>query len=82
MRRNPVRGALAKQPRRPTTEQSRVKQSFSHGRTKTVILETKRKAPGDTNLLGSKAVSGAAEVAAPATPPHHQAIVPALFYAP
>jgi translation initiation factor IF-2 len=29
------------------TEQSRVKQSFSHGRTKTVVVETKRKRFGD-----------------------------------
>ncbi len=34
--------------KRPTgTEQSRVKQSFSHGRTKTVVVETKRKRFGD-----------------------------------
>ncbi|MCA0431986.1 MAG: translation initiation factor IF-2 [Proteobacteria bacterium] len=29
--------------KRPAVEQSRVKQSFSHGRTKTVVVETKRK---------------------------------------
>ena len=34
--------------KRPTgTEQSKVKQSFSHGRTKTVVVETKRKRFGD-----------------------------------
>jgi translation initiation factor IF-2 len=34
--------------KRPSgTEQSRVKQSFSHGRTKTVVVETKRKRFGD-----------------------------------
>ena len=34
--------------KRPTgVEQSRVKQSFSHGRTKTVVVETKRKRFGD-----------------------------------
>ncbi len=33
--------------KRPATEQSRVKQSFSHGRTKTVVVETKRKRFGD-----------------------------------
>jgi translation initiation factor IF-2 len=34
--------------KRPTgNEQSRVKQSFSHGRTKTVVVETKRKRFGD-----------------------------------
>ena len=31
--------------RRPV-EQSRVKQNFSHGRTKTVVVETRRKRPG------------------------------------
>ena len=29
--------------KRPVVEQSKVKQSFSHGRTKTVVVETKRK---------------------------------------
>ena len=33
--------------RRPAVEQSRVKQSFSHGRTKSVVVETKRKRFGD-----------------------------------
>jgi translation initiation factor IF-2 len=33
--------------KRPSVEQSRVKQSFSHGRTKTVVVETKRKRFGD-----------------------------------
>jgi translation initiation factor IF-2 len=33
--------------KRPVVEQSRVKQSFSHGRTKTVVVETKRKRFGD-----------------------------------
>jgi translation initiation factor IF-2 len=32
--------------KRPAVEQSRVKQSFSHGRTKTVVVETKRKTFG------------------------------------
>jgi translation initiation factor IF-2 len=32
--------------KRPSVEQSRVKQSFSHGRTKTVVVETKRKTFG------------------------------------
>jgi translation initiation factor IF-2 len=32
--------------KRPAIEQSRVKQSFSHGRTKTVVVETKRKTFG------------------------------------
>jgi translation initiation factor IF-2 len=35
--------------KRPAVEQSRVKQSFSHGRTKTVVVETKRKRFGDDN---------------------------------
>ncbi len=33
--------------KRPAVEQSRVKQSFSHGRTKTVVVETKRKRFGE-----------------------------------
>ncbi|MFO1122840.1 MAG: translation initiation factor IF-2 [Hyphomicrobiales bacterium] len=33
--------------KRPVVEQSRVKQSFAHGRTKTVVVETKRKRLGD-----------------------------------
>ena len=33
--------------KRPAVEQSRVKQSFAHGRTKTVVVETKRKRFGD-----------------------------------
>jgi translation initiation factor IF-2 len=33
--------------KRPVVEQSKVKQSFSHGRTKTVVVETKRKRFGD-----------------------------------
>ena len=33
--------------KRPSVEQSRVKQNFAHGRTKTVVVETKRKRFGD-----------------------------------
>ncbi|MBM3520935.1 MAG: translation initiation factor IF-2, partial [Alphaproteobacteria bacterium] len=33
--------------KRPAVEHSRVKQSFAHGRTKTVVVETKRKRIGD-----------------------------------
>ena len=33
--------------KRPTLEQARVKQNFAHGRTKTVVVETKRKRFGD-----------------------------------
>jgi translation initiation factor IF-2 len=33
--------------KRPVVEQSKVKQSFSHGRTKTVVVETKRKRFGE-----------------------------------
>jgi translation initiation factor IF-2 len=33
--------------KRPSVEQSRVKQSFSHGRSKTVVVETKRKRFGE-----------------------------------
>ena len=33
--------------KRPAVEQSKVKQNFAHGRTKTVVVETKRKRFGD-----------------------------------
>ena len=33
--------------KRPSIEQSKVKQSFAHGRSKTVVVETKRKRTGD-----------------------------------
>ena len=33
--------------KRPAVDQSRVKQSFAHGRTKTVVVETKRKRFGE-----------------------------------
>ena len=33
--------------KRPSIEQSKVKQNFAHGRTKTVVVETKRKRFGD-----------------------------------
>ena len=33
--------------KRPTVEQSKVKQNFAHGRTKTVVVETRRKRMGD-----------------------------------
>jgi translation initiation factor IF-2 len=36
-------------------EQSRVKQNFAHGRTKTVVVETKRKRIGDDKPAGSHA---------------------------
>jgi translation initiation factor IF-2 len=45
--------------KRPAVEQSRVKQSFSHGRTKTVVVETKRKRFGDDKPAGP---AGAAPV--------------------
>jgi translation initiation factor IF-2 len=38
--------------KRPAVEQSRVKQSFSHGRTKTVAVEIKRKRFGDDKPAG------------------------------
>ena len=41
--------------KRPATEQSRVKQSFSHGRTKTVVVETKRKRFGDDKPAATEA---------------------------
>jgi translation initiation factor IF-2 len=58
--------------KRPTTEQSRVKQSFSHGRTKTVVVETKRKRFGEDKPASTEAkplFQVQPKVAAPATPP-------------
>ncbi len=58
--------------KRPTTEQSRVKQSFSHGRTKTVVVETKRKRFADDKPASAEAkpmFQVQPKVAAPATPP-------------
>ncbi len=62
--------------RRPAVEQSRVKQSFSHGRTKSVVVETKRKrfgddkpqAPADAKPVfqATPRVAHATQVAAPA----------------
>jgi translation initiation factor IF-2 len=40
--------------RRPSVEQSKVKQSFAHGRTKTVVVETKRKRFGDDKAGSSE----------------------------
>ncbi|MGE0212131.1 MAG: translation initiation factor IF-2, partial [Parvibaculaceae bacterium] len=55
--------------RRTTVEQSRVKQSFSHGRSKTVVVETKRKrtlgAPGKQPEPAPQAETKAAAPAAP-----------------
>jgi translation initiation factor IF-2 len=42
--------------KRPAVEQSRVKQSFSHGRTKTVVVETKRKRFGEETKPAAPAV--------------------------
>ena len=39
--------------KRPSVEQSRVKQNFAHGRTKTVVVETKRKRFGDDRPANS-----------------------------
>ena len=58
--------------KRPATEQSRVKQSFSHGRTKTVVVETKRKRFGEDKPASAEAkplFQVQPKVAAPATPP-------------
>lgn len=41
--------------KRPTIEQSRVKQNFAHGRTKTVVVETKRKRFGDDKPAATSA---------------------------
>jgi len=40
--------------KRPAVEQSKVKQSFAHGRTKTVVVETKRKRFGDDKPAEAK----------------------------
>ncbi len=42
--------------KRPAVEQSRVKQNFAHGRTKTVVVETKRKRFGDDKPVASTPV--------------------------
>ena len=42
--------------KRPSHEQSRVKQSLAHGRGKTVVVETKRKRFGDDRPAGAPAV--------------------------
>jgi translation initiation factor IF-2 len=58
--------------KRPTTEQSKVKQSFSHGRTKTVVVETKRKRFGDDKPAAPEAKAlfqVQPKVAAPAAAP-------------
>ena len=58
--------------KRPTTEQSRVKQSFSHGRTKTVVVETKRKRFGEDKPAAPEAkplFQVQPKVAAPAAAP-------------
>ncbi len=58
--------------KRPTTEQSKVKQSFSHGRTKTVVVETKRKRFGDDKPASPEAkplFQVQPKVAAPAVAP-------------
>ncbi|WP_373505760.1 translation initiation factor IF-2 associated domain-containing protein [Aestuariivirga sp.] len=39
--------------KRPSIEQSKVKQSFGAGRSKTVVVETKRKRFGDDKPAGS-----------------------------
>src|SRR5450631_23203 len=41
--------------KRPGVEQSRVKQSFAHGRSKTVVVETRRKRFGDDKPHGTTA---------------------------
>ncbi|MGQ0483786.1 MAG: translation initiation factor IF-2 [Hyphomicrobiales bacterium] len=43
--------------RRPAVEQSRVKQSFAHGRSKTVVVETKRKRFGEDRPAAPEAKS-------------------------
>jgi translation initiation factor IF-2 len=61
--------------KRPSIEQSKVKQNFAHGRTKTVVVETKRKRFGDDRPAGGveekskfQAAPRVAEVAPPPRP--------------
>jgi len=57
--------------KRPAVEQSRVKQSFAHGRSKTVVVETKRKRFGEDRPAAPEAKSQfqvQPKVAAPARP--------------
>jgi len=60
---------------RKTVEQSKVRQNFSHGRSKTVVVETKRKrlvgapgAPGAATPASATPASGAPAAPAPAKP--------------
>ena len=52
--------------KRPAIEQSRVKQNFAHGRTKTVVVETKRKRFGDDKPAPAPVVEDKPKVAPPA----------------
>src|SRR5690606_18674999 len=54
--------------RRTTVEQSRVKQSFSHGRSKTVVVETKRKRTPGGSGKAAEAAPQPETKAAPAAP--------------
>ncbi|OWK29701.1 translation initiation factor IF-2 [Sphingomonas mucosissima] len=69
---------------RRTVETGKVKQSFSHGRSNTVIVETKKartfRKPGDAPEQA--AAPAAAEAPAPAAPVQHQAPPPAPARAP
>ena len=47
--------------KRPSIEQSKVKQSFGAGRSKTVVVETKRKRFGDDSWLRTTATHPAFE---------------------
>jgi translation initiation factor IF-2 len=46
--------------KRPSIEQSKVKQNFAHGRTKTVVVETKRKRFGDDRPVAAPAAPNSA----------------------
>jgi translation initiation factor IF-2 len=58
--------------RKTTVEQGRVRQSFSHGRTKTVVVETKRKRAPVSGRAEPMVQPEAKPVAAPATKPAPQ----------
>jgi len=63
--------------KRPAVEQSRVKQSFAHGRSKTVVVETKRKRFGDDRPAAPEAKSQFQVQPKVATPARPAAAAPA-----
>jgi translation initiation factor IF-2 len=62
--------------KRPAVEQSRVKQSFSHGRTKTVVVETKRKRFGDDKPAAAPEAKPAFQQQPRVAPQHSTQVAP------